>query len=132
MAEAERSSAVQFSGGEKEVIERKIDVSTDALATRKDINNFYEISRCVDVIKSHGFEKVMITTQLSLFQFFQTFTTLSVHVTDINTEKSFCTSLENTTRKRKLSFVYFDLFQNLNSLRLAAILLTARTSSVFL
>ena len=132
MAEAERSSAVQFSGGEKEVIERKIDVSTDALATRKDINNFYEISRCVDVIKSHGFEKVMITTQLSLFQFFQTFTTLSVHVTDINTEKSFCTSLENTTRKRKLSFVYFDLFQNLNSLRLAAILLTSRTSSVFL
>lgn len=62
MAEAERSSAVQFSGGEKEVIERKIDVSTDALDTRKDINNFYEISRCVDVIKRHGFEKVMITS----------------------------------------------------------------------
>lgn len=62
MAEAERSSAVQFSGGEKEVIERKIDVSTDALDTRKDINNFYEISRSVDVIKRHGFEKVMITS----------------------------------------------------------------------
>lgn len=53
---------MQFSGGEKEVIERKIDVSTDALDTRKDINNFYEISRCVDVIKRHGFEKVMITS----------------------------------------------------------------------
>lgn len=74
MAEAERSSAVQFSGGEKEVIERKLNVSTDALDTRKDIYDFYEISRCVDVIKSRGFEKVITT----LFQFFQTFTTLSI------------------------------------------------------
>ena len=86
MAEAERSSAVQFSGGEKEVIERKLDDSTDALHTRKDINDFYEISRCVDVIKSRGFEKVITT----LFQFFQTLTTLSLSLTDVNTEKSFC------------------------------------------
>ena len=83
MAEAERSSAVQFSGGEKEVIERKLNVSTDALDTRKDINDFYEISRCVDVIKSRGFGKVITT----LFQFFQTFTTLSI--TSVNTEKRF-------------------------------------------
>ena len=78
MAEAERSSAVQFSGGDKEVIERKLDTSTDALHTRKDINDFYEISRCVDVIKSRGFEKVITT----LFQFFQTLTTLSISLTD--------------------------------------------------
>lgn len=50
--------SLQFSGGEKEVIERKLDVSTDALDTRKDISDFYEISRCVDVIKRRGFEKV--------------------------------------------------------------------------
>ena len=83
MAEAEMSSAqsVLFSGGEKEVIERKLDVSTDALDIGKDINDFYEISRCVDVIKSRGFEKVIT----SLFQFFQTFTTVSL--ADITTEK---------------------------------------------
>lgn len=69
MAEAEKTSVVQFSGGEREVIERKLDASTDALDTRKDISDFYEISRCVDVIKSRGFEKVIT----SLFQFFQTF-----------------------------------------------------------
>ena len=69
MAEAaEASSAVQFSGGEREVIERKLDVSVDTLDTRKDIDDFYEISTCVDVIKSRGFEKVIT----SLFQFFQT------------------------------------------------------------
>ena len=74
-AEAEMSSAVQFSGGEREVIERKLDVSADTLDTRKDIDDFYEISTCVDVIKSRGFEKVIT----SLFQFFQTWA-----VTDIS------------------------------------------------
>lgn len=74
MAEAEKASAVQFSGGEREVIERKLDVSTDALDTRKDISDFYEISRCVNVIKSRGFEKVIT----SLFQFFQTFCNWSI------------------------------------------------------
>lgn len=70
MAEAERSSvgSVQFSGGEKEVMERKLDVSTYALDTRKDISDFYGISRCVDVIKSRGFEKV-ITSLTSSFRF---------------------------------------------------------------
>lgn len=56
--EAKSSCALQFSGSEKEVIERKLDVSTEGLDTRKDINDFYEISRCVDVIKSRGFNKV--------------------------------------------------------------------------
>lgn len=58
MAEGSSAQSLQFSGGEKEVIERKLDVSTDALDTRKDISDFYEISRCVDVIKIRGFEKV--------------------------------------------------------------------------
>jgi len=58
MAEGSSAQSLPFSGGEKEVIERKLDVSSDALDTRKDISDFYEISRCVDVIKSRGFEKV--------------------------------------------------------------------------
>lgn len=58
MAEGSSAQSLQFSGGEKEVIERKLDVFSDALDTRKDISDFYEISRCVDVIKSRGFEKV--------------------------------------------------------------------------
>ena len=58
MAEEDRAHVLQFSGSEKEVIERKLDVSSDGLHTRKDINDFYEISRCVDVIKSRGFHKV--------------------------------------------------------------------------
>ena len=58
MAEGSSAQSLQFSGGEKEVIERKLDVSIDGLATRKDISDFYEISRCVNVIKNRGFEKV--------------------------------------------------------------------------
>lgn len=58
MAEADGTHVLQFSGSEKEVIERKLDVSTDGLNTGKDINDFYEISRCVDVIKIRGFHKV--------------------------------------------------------------------------
>lgn len=56
--EAKSSCGLQFSGNEKEVIERKLDVSTEGLDRRKDINDFYEISRCVDVIKTRGFNKV--------------------------------------------------------------------------
>ena len=52
------SSSLQFSGGEKEVIERKINVSTDSVDSKKVINVFYEISRCVDVIKRGNFQKV--------------------------------------------------------------------------
>ncbi|KAJ7310880.1 Diphthamide biosynthesis protein 2 [Desmophyllum pertusum] len=60
MADAACTSVLQFSGGEKEVIERKLHVSTDALDTRKNSNDFYEISRCVDVIKSRGFQKIAL------------------------------------------------------------------------
>ncbi|KAL9979820.1 hypothetical protein ACROYT_G017537 [Oculina patagonica] len=59
MAE-DSSHVLQFSGSEKEVIERKLAVSTDGLNTGKDINDFYEISRCVDVIKSRGFHKIAL------------------------------------------------------------------------
>ena len=58
MAEGSSAQSLQFSGGEKEVIERKLDVSIDGLDTKKDISDFYEISRCVDVIKNRGFKKV--------------------------------------------------------------------------
>ena len=54
----EVNSPMQFSSGEKEVIERKLNVSTDSAATKKDINDFYEISRCVDVVKRGNFQKV--------------------------------------------------------------------------
>lgn len=52
------NSPMQFSSGEKEVIERKLNVSTDSAATKKDINDFYEILRCVDVVKRGNFQKV--------------------------------------------------------------------------
>jgi len=52
------SSPVQFSGGEKEVIERKLNIPNDTVASKKDINEFYEISRCVGVINSGNYQKV--------------------------------------------------------------------------
>lgn len=102
MAEAERSSvgSVQFSGGEKEVIERKLDVSTYALDTRKDISDFYGISRCVDVIKSRGFEKVITSLRQALdFGFCQTFTRVSL--TDINKEKIYTMSFRKHCKKKR-------------------------------
>ena len=50
--------AVQLSGNEKEVIERKLSLSPDPVDMEKDLSDFYEISRCVDAIKSGNFEKV--------------------------------------------------------------------------
>lgn len=58
MADSTGTSALHFSGGEKEVIERKLNVSTGVLGTGKDIEDFYEISRCMNVIKSRRFKKV--------------------------------------------------------------------------
>ncbi|PFX33545.1 2-(3-amino-3-carboxypropyl)histidine synthase subunit 2-like [Stylophora pistillata] len=60
MADSGGLSALQFSGVEKEVIERKINVTDDAVSIRKDKQEFYEISRCVDVIRSHGFHKIAL------------------------------------------------------------------------
>lgn len=54
----EVNSPMQFSSGEKEVIERKLNVRTEGAVTKKDINDFYEISRCVDVVKRGNFQKV--------------------------------------------------------------------------
>ena len=54
----EVNSPMQFSSGEKEVIERKLNVRTEGAGTKKDINDFYEISRCVDVVKRGNFQKV--------------------------------------------------------------------------
>lgn len=82
--------SLQFSGGEKEVIERKLDVSTDALDTRKDISDFYEISRCVDVIKRRGFEKVN-----------SNFHNSTISSTGI---------IKTLQDKKKTSFTYFDLY----------------------
>lgn len=59
----EARSPVQFSGGEKEVIERKLNVSVDNVDAKKDINDFYEIPRCVDVIKRDSFQKVRANDQ---------------------------------------------------------------------
>ena len=51
-------AAVQLSGNEKEVIERKLSLSPDPVDMVKDLSDFYEISRCVDAIKKGNFEKV--------------------------------------------------------------------------
>lgn len=51
-------AAVQLSGNEREVIERKLSLSPDPVDKEKDLSDFYEISRCVDAIKSGNFEKV--------------------------------------------------------------------------
>ena len=51
-------AAVQLSGNEKEVIERKLSLSPDPVDMEKDLSDFYEISRCVNAIKSGNFEKV--------------------------------------------------------------------------
>ena len=51
-------AAVQLSGNEKEVIERKLRLSSVSVDMEKDLSDFYEISRCVDAIKSGNFEKV--------------------------------------------------------------------------
>ena len=51
-------AAVQLSGNEREVIERKLSLSPDPVDMEKDLSDFYEISRCVDAIKSGNFEKV--------------------------------------------------------------------------
>ena len=51
-------SAVQLSGNEKEVLERKLSLSPDPVDKEKDLSDFYEISRYVDAIKSGNFEKV--------------------------------------------------------------------------
>ena len=51
-------AAVQLSGNEREVIERKLSLSPDPVDLEKDLSDFYEISRCVGAIKSGNFEKV--------------------------------------------------------------------------
>ena len=51
-------AAVKLSGNEREVIERKLSLSPDPVDLEKDLSDFYEISRCVDAIKSGNFEKV--------------------------------------------------------------------------
>lgn len=56
---------MRFSSGEKEVIERKLEVSSDAISNKKDRYEFYEISRCVDVINRRNFQKVKIQQLLT-------------------------------------------------------------------
>lgn len=58
MADSASLSALQFSGGEKEVIERTVNVTNDTVCSKSNKEEFYEISRCTDVIKSLGFQKV--------------------------------------------------------------------------
>lgn len=59
------SEAVKFSSGEKEVIERKLEVSSDSKSNKRDRFEFYEISRCVDVINRRDFQKVNIQQLLT-------------------------------------------------------------------
>jgi len=51
---------VKFSSGEKEVIERKLEVSSDSKSNKRDRFEFYEISRCVDVINRRDFQKIAL------------------------------------------------------------------------
>ena len=60
MADSASLSALQFSGGEKEVIERTVNVTNDTVCSKNNKEEFYEISRCTDVIKSLGFQKVSL------------------------------------------------------------------------
>lgn len=60
MADSACLSALQFSGGEKEVIERTVNVTSDTVCSKNNKEEFYEISRCTDVIKSLGFQKVSL------------------------------------------------------------------------
>jgi len=57
--------SVKFSSGEKEVIERKLEVSSDSKSNKRDRFEFYEISRCVDVINRRDFQKVNIQQLLT-------------------------------------------------------------------
>lgn len=59
------ADAVKFSSGEKEVIERKLEVSFDRKSDKRDMLEFYEISRCVDVINRRDFQKVNIQQLLT-------------------------------------------------------------------
>ncbi|XP_068702450.1 2-(3-amino-3-carboxypropyl)histidine synthase subunit 2-like [Montipora foliosa] len=54
------SPSVHFSSGEKEVIERKLEISSDSKDTKKDIYDFYEISKCVGVINRGSFQKIAL------------------------------------------------------------------------
>ncbi|XP_029181638.2 2-(3-amino-3-carboxypropyl)histidine synthase subunit 2-like [Acropora millepora] len=54
------ADAVKFSSGEKEVIERKVEVSSDSKSNKRDRFEFYEISRCVDVINRRDFQKIAL------------------------------------------------------------------------
>ncbi|XP_073232965.1 2-(3-amino-3-carboxypropyl)histidine synthase subunit 2-like [Porites lutea] len=83
-------ATVQLSGNEKEVIERKLSLSPDPVDMEKDLSDFYEISRCVDAIKSGNFEKVAL-------QFADSFLADSAAVTSL---------IENKTSKR--AFVLAD------------------------
>ena len=56
---------MKFSSGEKEVIERKLEVSSDSKSNKRDRFEFYEISRCVDVINRRDFQKVNIQQLLT-------------------------------------------------------------------
>ncbi|CAH3168330.1 unnamed protein product [Pocillopora meandrina] len=60
MADSASLSALQFSGGEKEVIERTVNVTNDTVCSKNNKEEFYEISRCTDVIKSLGFQKIAL------------------------------------------------------------------------
>ena len=55
---ADASSSPSFSGNEKEVMDRKLTFSYDPVNINKDVNDFYEISFCVDAIKRGNFKKV--------------------------------------------------------------------------
>ena len=56
---------MKFSSGEKEIIERKLEVSSDSKSNKRDRFEFYEISRCVDVINRRDFQKVNIQQLLT-------------------------------------------------------------------
>ena len=64
MADAVSPSA-HFSSGEKEVIERKLEISCESKDTKKDIYDFYEISKCVGVINRGNFQKVRAPSPVS-------------------------------------------------------------------
>ncbi|RMX51186.1 hypothetical protein pdam_00004083 [Pocillopora damicornis] len=83
MADSASLSALQFSGGEKEVIERTVNVTNDTVCSKNNKEEFYEISRCTDVIKSLGFQKFpdsLLTDSAAVSSLIEKFTGKKVFV----------------------------------------------------
>ena len=51
-------SHLQFSSGERDVIERVVTIPSSKPVLDLDFNNYYEVYGCVDIIRKHRFRKV--------------------------------------------------------------------------